>query len=179
MAGQPVQIHTSRKLVAAGSPACLGKAGSWCYRSPPTWRDLSTPAHSRWLAGWALGLRRRIVSGDGWEDIKKRCKDEDEVERLCVLYIYIYRGTHTHDTSGPARFIPRARTLDNNRSPEMSRRTKSTHRPSGWDADKSTAGLAVNLFRKGVANRGVTHRDERASDNRQKPDDDERHPFTR
>lgn len=156
MAGQPVQIHTSRKLVAAGSPACLGKAGSWCYRSPPTWRPFY-PCSQQMARRMNVGPqeeeeRAGRASGEGWENIKKRCKGEDEAERLCVLRIYVQEAHVYSRHIRPRGIYPDSATLDNN--PEMSRRTSPA--PGGEAREQIGSGPAA-LRTSSAADRGVTH----------------------
>lgn len=79
------------KLVAAGSPARSGEAGSRCYRSPPTWRPLSAPARTRLVCRMNVEPRRRIEGRrQRWQDIKgdRKRRGSYVAERLRALYLY-------------------------------------------------------------------------------------------
>jgi len=101
-----------------GFPACLGKAGSRCYRSPPTWRPLlplyvdSTTCRTNLESREKDPARRG--QGEGWKDIKRRCKRDGwsgkiarvtsplslslSLARAYKIFMYVQSYTF-HDTS--------------------------------------------------------------------------------
>lgn len=120
----------------------------------------------RWASGGG-------VSGEGWKNIKKRCKGEDEVERLCVLYIYteahIYsrhvrpRGIYPESAPSTIIVFPECRG-ERVRAPALEVRR-----------EQIGSGPAANLLRRGAPPiaESRTMSERLASD--KMPDDDEKH----